>query len=161
MDTEAPDLIEEICELCFNVSLESRGLHWQLLDDLTILFLNKGYSVERECPVSHFRYNDIWGMPLRASGYIDLFAHKGCLRVAIEFDTLNALRRISIEKLLASGADIAIGIAGAKCSSPVLHKHIFSVRRAREYSKGSGQRLWIILLGKKSAEEIKLSTSHW
>jgi hypothetical protein len=154
MDGTFP-LIEDLKEVCFNVPLHDQTyLHSTLLDGLMDLFISRGFLVERERFVSHSHYYRTWMMPLKKKGFIDLYAFNDHWKVAIEFDTGNILKCRSIEKLLESGADIAIGIAGARCAAPVLQSNIRKVMKASEYAGPIKNKFWIILLGKRVAEEI-------
>lgn len=147
--------MEDLKELCFSIPLCSQtDLHSSLLDGLMDLFASRGYIVEREWYVNHTHYYKTWMMPLKKNGFIDLYAFNGHWKVAIEFDTGNTLKRRSIEKLLESGADVVIGIAGARCATPILQNNIRKVMNAIEYTRPITKRFWIILLGKKVAEEI-------
>jgi hypothetical protein len=150
-------LKSELEDLFFKTSLDGpHDLHNALLQNLFDLFTANGYEAIREWPVNHVHYFRVWNMPIKKNGFIDLLAYNQIEKIAVEFDTGNELKQRSIEKLLESGADFAIGIVGARCISPKLQTNIRRVMKATEYIRPVDKRLWIVLLGKKIFEEISL-----
>lgn len=151
-----PVSIEEIKDLCFSVPLRNQDLHSALLERLADFFIYKGFIAEREWQVGFTHYHKTWNMALERKGFIDLVATDGQRKIAVEFDTGNTLKRRSIEKLLDCDAGVVIGIAGTGCSAPKLRENIKKVYDASSYTKHENKVMWIVLLGKKVAEEIIL-----
>ena len=111
-------IVEDIQKIVFECdvySLKRSEIHKKIQNYLMGYLFEKGFKVTPEYRIRFRtlgRVKRLQGQVKESKiGYIDVFAQKNNLKIAVEFDTGASLKYKSLEKLLQSGANVCIAIA--------------------------------------------------
>ena len=146
-------IIDKVKEVCFSVNAESRkGLHRDVLDGLSRVFVKDGYRVWQEYPVCFESRIRKSGDKVSRDGNLDLVAVKNGRKVAVEFDNGVHLKFKSIEKLFQVDADLSIGIVRGKFNT--LGANIKRIEQLKGEFGFLKKDFWLIIMLEKIAQKV-------